>query len=229
MGKLARYTQLLFGSSASNNQISEFGSLAAGSPQRYSGSTITPAIIQTLTNYVQGWFAAAIGPNSPAIEDMNALCYLYAYQLAYLMQEGIAEYDSGTTYYTGSLCSSAGEIYVSLVDNNLNTALISGAHWKVYYGGSRTVSSSSLLTLSDEVVLSNSTSSAIIITLPALSTMPLGKRIIIKDIGNGTYTTTVQGNGSDQIDGNIIYSTSLNQYDSIEVIVGASTTTWYVI
>src|SRR5580698_1314397 len=108
MSRLSRYTQLIFGSSASNNQMAEFGSFNEGTPQRYSGSTITPAIIQNLSNYLGGWFNAVVLSNSPTIEDMNSLCYLFAYQLAYILQVGVPEWDSGTTYYTGDIVSSSG-------------------------------------------------------------------------------------------------------------------------
>ncbi|PMZ30506.1 hypothetical protein C1X25_36230, partial [Pseudomonas sp. GW247-3R2A] len=85
---------------------------AAGSPVISSD----PTVIQSLSNWLTGWFGAVVGGNSPAIEDMNAVCFVYAYQLAYLMQQGIPEYDSGTTYFTGSLCTSGGVIYRSLQD-----------------------------------------------------------------------------------------------------------------
>lgn len=129
MSRLSRFTQLIFGSTAGNNQIAEYGSLAASSPATYNGSTITPAIIQTLSNYLEGWFGAVIGQNSPAIEDMNALCYLYAFQLAYIFQAGIPEWDSGTIYYTGSLVQSAGVWYVSIIDTNLNHAVTDSTKW----------------------------------------------------------------------------------------------------
>lgn len=99
MTKITRQTQKIFGSNAGFDQIAQFGSLAAAAPI----FTTNVATIQALSNYLTGWFGGVIGQNSPAIEDMNALCYLYAYQLAYLMQAGISEWDSGTTYYTGSL------------------------------------------------------------------------------------------------------------------------------
>jgi hypothetical protein len=129
MSRLSRYTQKIFGSIAGTNQIAEFGSFAAGSPQRYTGATITPTIVQALSNYLSGWFAAVEGSYSPAIEDMNALCYLYAFQLAYLMQQGVAEWDSGTTYYTGSLAQSSGVTYVSLTDTNLNNPVTDSGNW----------------------------------------------------------------------------------------------------
>lgn len=120
MARFPRYTQKTFGTTAGSNQMAEFGSLSAGSPARFSGSTITPALVQALAPYTAGWFSAVIGQNSPAIEDMNALCYLFGYQLAYLMQSGLPEWDSGTTYYTNNIVNLSGVIYTSRTDNNLN-------------------------------------------------------------------------------------------------------------
>lgn len=126
MAKITRKIAKIFGSSAGVNQISEFGSLAAGAIV-YSTD---PTAIQSLSNYLTGWFGAVVGSNSPAIEDMNALCYLYAYQIAYLMQAGVAEYDSTTTYYIGSLVNDGtGIIYVSLTDTNLGNALTDATNW----------------------------------------------------------------------------------------------------
>lgn len=130
MARLARYTQNLFASTATTNQIAEFGSLAAGSPARYSGSTITPAIVQTLSNYLSGWFAAVEGAYSPAIEDENALDYLFSYQLSYMLQLGIPEWSSTTTYYAGSIVQDGiGTLYVSIQNTNLNNALTVGTFW----------------------------------------------------------------------------------------------------
>lgn len=129
MSKILRATQKLFGSTAPTNQMSEFGSLAAGTPARYSGGTITPSIIQSLSAFVEGWFSAVIGENSAAIEDMNAVCYLFAYQLCYLFQAGCAEWDAATTYFIGSMVNVAGVIYVSKTDNNLNHAVTDATNW----------------------------------------------------------------------------------------------------
>lgn len=133
MSRLAKYTQKLFGSSAGTNTMSQFGSLFASYPSvptRYSGATITPALVQALSNYLTGWTGAAIGGNSPAIEDMNALCFLFSYQIAYTFQAGIPEWDSSTTYYVGSFASDgAGNLYTSLVDNNTNHALTDQTKW----------------------------------------------------------------------------------------------------
>src|SRR4051812_8534974 len=116
MAKITRKTQKIFGQDAGANEIAQVGSLAASAPT----FTTDPETIQALANYLNGWFDVAIGSSSPAIEDMNALCYLYAYQLAYLMQAGIAEWDDGTTYYIGSFVGDgAGGLYISLTNTNL--------------------------------------------------------------------------------------------------------------
>lgn len=111
MSQLSRYTQKLFGSSASTGRIAEFGSLFAGAPVTYSGSTATPTQIQALSNFLQGWDGALIGSNSPAIQDLNAIDYLFSYQLAYILQDGVPLYDAGTTYYQHSIVQSSGNLY----------------------------------------------------------------------------------------------------------------------
>ena len=129
MSKITRQTQKIFGSSAGLNQIGKFGSFAAGSPA-YPVSAPYIAEIQSLSNYLTGWFGAILGANSPAIEDMNAVCYLFAYQLAYIMQAGISEWDTNTTYYIGSVVSDgAGRFYRSIQDANLGNAVTNVSYW----------------------------------------------------------------------------------------------------
>ena len=126
MSKILRKNQKIFGSTAGLNQIAEFGSLAAGTPT----FTTDPEMIQALGNYLTGWFGAVIGGNSPAIEDMNALCYLFAYQLSYVMQAGIPEYNAATPYYIGSMVTDgANGVYISNTNNNTGNALTSVANW----------------------------------------------------------------------------------------------------
>lgn len=104
MSRLSRFTQYLFGSSASGSRIAVFGSLAAGSPTAYSGATVTPAEIQAESaSFASGWDSALIGNNSPAVQDQNALDYLTFYQLCYLYQQGVPEYDGSTQYYSNSI------------------------------------------------------------------------------------------------------------------------------
>lgn len=116
MSKIVRKTALIFGQNAGFHQLAQFGSLAAGSPM----FSTDPAVLQALSNWLEGWFSAVLGSNSPAIEDVNTAFYVLAYQIAYLMQEGIPEWDSGTTYYIGSVVQYSNVHYMSLIDTNLN-------------------------------------------------------------------------------------------------------------
>lgn len=127
--KILRATQKLFASNAGPTQIGKFGSLAAGTPEY----TSDPELIQSLSGYLDGWYGAILGGNSPAIQDVNALDFLWSRQLAYLMQQGIAEWDVETEYFENSYCTFAGVIYVSVADNNLahspDPATNTGAWW----------------------------------------------------------------------------------------------------
>lgn len=116
MPRLPRVLQKIFGSTASAGEIGKFGSLAAGTPE----TTTDPLEVQSLSNYLGGWYDAVIGNNSPAIQDRNALDFLFARQLAYLFESGVAEWDATTTYYIGNIVNVSGEIFKSLTDVNLN-------------------------------------------------------------------------------------------------------------
>lgn len=129
MAKIARKFMKIFGVNAGAQQRGVFGSLAAGLP----AYSTDPEAIQGLSNYEDGWFGAVLGNNSPAIQDMNALQFLFAYQLAYGFQAGVPEWDDATTYYLGSFVNDGnGNLYVSLADNNLNNAVSDTSKWKPY-------------------------------------------------------------------------------------------------
>jgi hypothetical protein len=124
--KIVRKLQKLFGSTAPSTDIGKFGSLAAGAP----ATSTDPDIIQSLPNYLQGWKGAVIGGNSPAIEDVNAIDFLFARQLAYIFQNGIPEWDTATEYFINSYVSRNGNIFKSLTDNNIsNDPDLSPANW----------------------------------------------------------------------------------------------------
>lgn len=131
MAKLDNVLMKIFGSGAGLNQISKFGSLFAGTPE----FTTDPAAAQSLSNFLTGWAAAAIGGNSPAIEDMNALFFVMAYQLAYYQQAGVPEWNAGKTYYIGSLVNDGnGAIYVSKTDGNVNNLVTDASYWTLVSG-----------------------------------------------------------------------------------------------
>lgn len=129
MAKIVRCTQKVFAGSVTatgNNAV--FGSLAAGSPA-YSND---PATIMSLDAWVEGWPSATIGNQSPARQDFSGYQLATTSQLAYILQEGIAEYDAATVYYTNSLAKSGSTIYRSLTDDNTGNAVTDTANWAVY-------------------------------------------------------------------------------------------------
>jgi hypothetical protein len=129
MASIPRVTQQPFGDLvAALNNFAIFGSLAAGSPTFSSD----PAAIQSLPAFRQGWGGAVVGNKSPTLEEMNALFLLAFYQLGHIFQRGAALYDAGTTYPSGGMCSSGGEIYVSQIDNNLGNPVTDPASWMEY-------------------------------------------------------------------------------------------------
>lgn len=116
----------VFGTDADTDQRAVFGSLAQAVPA-FSTDVET---IQSLAPWSDGWFAAILGGNSPAIEDMNSMCFVLAYQLAYIMQTGVPEWNAATTYYKGSVVNNTnGVLYTSLTDTNLNNAVTDRTNW----------------------------------------------------------------------------------------------------
>lgn len=128
MTVLARKTQQVFGSSAAN--IGQFGSAQVGTKLLSSD----PAVLQALAAWAGGWSSATIGASKfPPIEEMNALQFINSYQLAYMFQEGIAEYDAATTYSQFGIVKQTGtfNLYGSLATNNVGNPLSDGAHWEL--------------------------------------------------------------------------------------------------
>lgn len=110
-----RKTQKVFGESLTPaGNVAQFGSLAAGSPV-YSNDLAT---IQALAAWGNGFQAAIIGSKSPTMEDFNGLILLITQQIGYLLQSGVPEWISTTTYYVGNYCRVANVLYVSQSNNN---------------------------------------------------------------------------------------------------------------
>lgn len=132
MAGIIRKTQQIFANDlpAAGN-IAVFGSLADGSPA-YSKD---PATIQN-TDWLSGFAAALIqAPNglaSPTLEDFNAVLYVITRQLAYILENGMPEWDAGTIYNTGAQCRVAGVNYMSLVDNNQDHLVTDTNFWVPY-------------------------------------------------------------------------------------------------
>lgn len=195
MAKILRKNMKVFGSNAGAFELGEFGSLAAGTPTY----TNDPETIQSLSNYLDGWFAAVLGGNSPAIQDMNALCFLFAYQLSYILQTGVGEWNSLTTYYIGSVVNDGfGVLYVSRTDNNLNNALTSAANWELRDRKVRTVTASTTIVATDGVVRFNATGGAITQAIPSAASSPVGMQFSAKNVStDGSQVTLTSADGMD--------------------------------
>jgi len=191
MAKITRAAQKIFGVNSGFQEVAQFGSLANTTPN-YS---MDPVVIQALAQFTNGWFDAVIGGNSPAIQDMNALCYLYAYQLAYVLQQGVPEWDAATTYFIGSVVQDGtGATFLSTLDNNLNNAL-NVAGWfpigtvgaltqivgNVTMPASRRVTSPSPVTLAASSTVNVPSTS--ITSIPDLVIVPAGSSLIIASGG----------------------------------------------
>lgn len=227
MAKITRAPQKVFGSTAGLNQIAQFGSLAQAAP----AYTTNPTTIQALGAYLTGWFGAVIGSNSPAIEDMNAICYLYAYQLAYAFQAGIAEWDSATTYYIGSFVTvnSTGLVYRSIVDTNLNNAVSDTTKWAVAFQPNASASISSAdttMTSTDGIGVWYFSTGASNRTLNlAAAASCKGRMFALVKTDNGAGTVIIDPNSTELINGASTYTINL-QNDA--VIVQSDGTGWYV-
>jgi hypothetical protein len=124
MARLTRQTLSLFGVSGPTSDFGQFGSQAASSPV----TTKNVATIQALAAWADGWQDAVALGQAPYLQDMNGWMYVHSYEQCYSLQEGIPEYDAGTTYYIGGLVKNLGnsgyiEIYASLTNTNLGNAL----------------------------------------------------------------------------------------------------------
>lgn len=190
MAKIPRVYQRLFGSTATAGQVKRFGSLAAGSPF----TSTDAADIQSLSQWLDGWFASVMGGNSPAIEDMNAIFFVIAQQLGYLMQAGVAEWDATTIYYIGSLVNSAGAVYVSLTDTNTNNAVTDATKWKrrTTKVVSKNNGSSPYTAVVNDVVLFDASGGACTCTLPTAANST-DERVTVKKTDSSANLVTVSG------------------------------------
>jgi hypothetical protein len=93
--------------------------------------TNDPAVIQT-ASWLQGLSVALTTGQAPYLEDHNGLYYVLSYQLAYLLERGIPEWDSGTTYNTNDFCRSGNAVYVSKIDSNTNNAVSNTNDWQTF-------------------------------------------------------------------------------------------------
>jgi len=201
MSKITRKHQKIFGGSlVPTNNLAQFGSLKAGSIA-YSDD---PDTIQGLSAYLNGWASAVVNNNAPALQDRNALDFLFSRQLAYLMQTGIAEWNTDTIYYTGSLATdSNGTIYRSIDDDNEGNALTDDDYWQClglsYIGTNPQVGGSTpfQMTVGNNRTSILNPSSNITVKLP---TTDIIEGEPLKIINRSTYTITIQSSDASAVD-----------------------------
>lgn len=136
MTKYTRLTGKVFGSSATatgdDPEIGQFGSALAGT---YNGTTDV-SVIQNLPAWQKG-FIGCVTPNTqfPPLPEMTGFGKVLSHQICYLLQQGVPEYDSGTTYYTGNWCSYNNSLYTAKVDGFSNIAPTDTTKWDKFTGG----------------------------------------------------------------------------------------------
>lgn len=116
MPKLPRVTAKIFANNAPSDKIGQFGSAQSGT--KVTTSDIEQ--IQALPAYETGWSSAVISNrNYPTLVERNGLDKTFSQQIAYLFQNGIAQWDKNTVYYTDCrVIAQNGKMYKSLTDEN---------------------------------------------------------------------------------------------------------------
>jgi hypothetical protein len=198
MTKLTRALQKIFcGGVPATNNVAVFGSLKAAAPA-YSQD---PALIQSLPAYSAGWSGATILNQAPALQDMNALQFLFSRQLSYIFQSGIPEYLDSETYYTASIVRSGPVIYASLIDANIGQALTDNTKWQVLLSNKFTSISGAYTIINNDFLIKASGSSSYAVTLPKAVTGNIGEQHVIKSVVDAGLLVTVQASGGSLIDG----------------------------
>lgn len=77
----------------------------------------------------------------------------------------------------------------------------------------------------DEVLLVDASSAAVTVDLPAISTLATGKTYTVKKIDSSANTVTIDGDGSETIDGALTVVIA-SQYDSVTVF--HDDTEWWI-
>lgn len=138
MSKLERKNHKVFGINATETKVGQFGS--ANATTKITTKDIEK--IQALDAWEQGWEAGAVGNNRyPTQQERTGVDYEHSYQIGYMLQEGIPEWNKDTTYNKGSIIKLVSDtkivLYNSLQDNNKNNALTNTDYWKkLNLGGS---------------------------------------------------------------------------------------------
>jgi len=180
------------------------------------GTTNSNPVVLDSSGYADIWFDPTLS-YKVIVQDSNSVQQWSVDNISFPV--GISTWSANINYSQGSVVqdsSGFGLLYVSLINNNLNNALTSVSSWRVIGGNVRTVSTNTTLLVTDDMIRSNSTSGNLTHTLPSCASTPIGKVITVKDVGTGGNATTLKGSGTDVIDGNNTYSTTLSQFSVVQ-------------
>lgn len=136
MAKLTRVTGKVFAGNAPLDEIGQFGSALAGDFTNTTDvATIQGLVVDNTSIYEKGWGSAVVSSNNfPPMEEVNGVLKTISYQTCYLLQEGVPEYDNGTTYGEGSIVKQTNgaqlTLYISQEDENIGNALNDTTKWK---------------------------------------------------------------------------------------------------
>jgi hypothetical protein len=126
MAKIIRVLQKIF--AGNSNETGVFGSAAADT---FVKSTDIEEI-QSLDAWESGWTAATLTTlKLPTLNETEGVSRVVTQQIAYLLQEGVPEYNADTVYYENSIVKETGtaKLYKSLSDDNEDNALSDDANW----------------------------------------------------------------------------------------------------
>lgn len=152
MATLSRVTGKVFGGNAPLDEIGIFGSAKAGNPT----NSQDVATIQSGTAYEEGWGSGIVTNNNfPPMEEVTGVLKTLSYQICYLLQEGIPDYDIGTNYSNKSVVKLVNgnevALYVSLQNDNIGNSLTDTTYWKeIVWGNNANTDLSNLTTMGEQ-------------------------------------------------------------------------------
>lgn len=138
MAKINRATQKIFGSNANSTAITQFGTAKNAEPTYITDGNVED--IQANPSFLTGWANSLEQDLAPFMQDSNALWYMITSQVAYIMQQGMPEYDAQTEYPAGALCKDTDAyggivIYKALQDmlgDNVGHATSEQTYWTIF-------------------------------------------------------------------------------------------------
>jgi len=122
MAKITRYS----------GNLKAFGSAAQGTERTVFGGTAQSDLLtdNVDASFLRGWGIVPVSGN-PTKQDFNALGFTVSQMLAYLHQQGVAEWDAAQEYNVDAIVVIGSAIYISKTNANIGNPPVtdSGANW----------------------------------------------------------------------------------------------------